>query len=386
MIRILTIFFMVLVSISGASAQETARVEVKYLDSENFPFKRPVLIFTPDEYDEATQSEYDVIYVFDSQWRSRFDLVHSLMHYGCQPENEDTRPFIVVGIPSPYIPDYNYERNRDFYSKPVNIPKPENMPDDYGRAPLFKKFIKEELMPYINSEYRTTGHTLAVGHSLSASFILDSLTSEDMFDDYIALSPNLAWDDQLWGKELVNYDFSNNKPRFIFMTMANECVDTGWPDEWRSAWDKVKTHFESANLPEYVKMVIKEYPEYSHNWSYQPVLIDALKSYAVYRLADDCQPTDNISCKAHVELSGASLNGDVYITGNQEALANWNPKGIKMTQMNDSTYSIDIYLKLPAEFKFTQGGWDNQIWVKNAIPGNLRITNATRATKYYETF
>lgn len=116
------------------------------------------------------------------------------------------------------------------------------------------------------------------------------------------------------------------------------------------------------------------------------MLIDALKSYAVYRLADDCQPTDNISCKAHVELSGASLNGDVYITGNQEALANWNPKGIKMTQINDSTYSIDIYLKLPAEFKFTQGDWDNQIWVKNAVPGNLRITSAAKATKYYETF
>lgn len=42
---------MVLISISGVSAQEIARVEYKEFDSLLFPFKRPVLIYTPEAYD-----------------------------------------------------------------------------------------------------------------------------------------------------------------------------------------------------------------------------------------------------------------------------------------------------------------------------------------------
>lgn len=107
MTRIITIFFIQLLSISVISAQELAKVEVKELDSQFFPFKRTILIYTPDRYDEHTQSEYDVIYVFDSQTRSNFDLVHGLMHYGCQVEGEDVHPFIVVGVTSPYLPEFN---------------------------------------------------------------------------------------------------------------------------------------------------------------------------------------------------------------------------------------------------------------------------------------
>ena len=44
-----------------------------------------------------------------------------------------------------------------------------------------------------------------------------------------------------------------------------------------------------------------------------------------------------------------------------KALANWNPKGVKMQQQNDGTYVIDLQLHLPAYFKFTQGDWDHQL-------------------------
>jgi hypothetical protein len=32
--------------------------------------------------------------------------------------------------------------------------------------------------------YRTSGRTLGIGHSLSASFVLDSMITDDLFDDY----------------------------------------------------------------------------------------------------------------------------------------------------------------------------------------------------------
>ncbi len=232
--RLIPFVLLLLPSVCSVVAQEIARVEYKEFDSKNFPFKRPVLIYTPEQYDTNTQSDYDVIYVFDAQGRSRFGLVENLMHYGCQIEtlpDEEPRQYIVVGVASPYLPEYNHQREMDFYSAPVNLPK-DTMPEGFAQAPQFKKFLKDELIPYINSNYRTTGHTLAVGHSLSASFILDALETEDMFDDYIALSPNLEWDKGIWANGLINYDFSNGKPRYFFLSMANENEDTGWGPEW----------------------------------------------------------------------------------------------------------------------------------------------------------
>lgn len=387
--RLSQIVLMMLLTVCGVVAQEIARVEYKELDSKNFPFKRPIIIFTPDYYDSNTASDYDVIYVFDAQGYSRFGLVHNLLHYGCQLEatpDEEVRQYIVVGIPSAYIAEYDYDRNRDFYSAPVNIPLPEGMSEGYGCAPQFKKFLKEELMPYIDSTYRTTGHTLAVGHSLSASFILDALETEDMFDDYIALSPNLEWDNMLWADRLINFNFNDGKPRYFFLSMANECEDTGWGPEWRPAWDKVKNHFDSTTLPDNIVMKFNEYPQYSHNVSYQPVIIDALKDYSIYRLTHNHVPVTEDTYPVHIELKGKELCGDAYITGNQDALGNWNPMGIKMNQVNDSTYAIDLNLRLPAEYKFTQGSWEKQPVIKNTVLGNLRIDDPNKTVKYYETY
>lgn len=387
--RAIQFVLMAVLAAVSISAQEIARVEYKELESKNFPFRRPILIFTPEDYDTNTASDYDVVYVFDSQWRSRFGLVHSLLHYGCQLEalpDEESRQYIVVGVPSPYVPEYDYDRNRDFYSAPVNVPRPEGMPEGYGCAPQFKKFLKEELMPYIASTYRTTGHTLAVGHSLSASFILDALQTEDMFDDYIALSPNLAWDNNLWADGLINFNFNDGKPRYLFLGMANEREDTGWGPEWRPAWDKVKKHFESTALAADIVMRFNEYPQYAHNPSFQPVIIEALKDYSIYRFTHNHEPVTEEAYPVHIELKGHELRGDVYITGNQDALANWNPKGVKMNQVNDSTYTIDLNLRLPAEYKFTQGSWDSQPFPKYTVPGNLRIDNPAKTTRYHETY
>lgn len=361
---------------TAAYAQETARVETKTMESRYFPFDREIFIYTPENYDEATETDFDVIYVFDSQWLSRFSLVYSLMHYGCQNEDENVLPYIVVGVPSTYIPEQN-DRGRDFLPEPEHLVRPEG----YCNSANFKKFLKDEVIPYVNDNYRTTRHSLAIGHSLGASFILDCLATDEMFDDYIALSPNLEWDEGHFGSNLMNYDFNNGKPRYIRITMANESEETGWGPDWRPAWDKVKNHFENTTLPDYIKMSIVEYPQYSHNHSYQPALLDCLGEYAEY--CHHYLPESDMLYPVHFELTSENFDGDLYITGNQEALADWTPKGVKLNKTGDNTYSIDLNLKLPAEFKFTPGSWEKQMYMKNAMGGNLRITNPENADKNY---
>ena len=48
----------------------------------------------------------------------------------------------------------------------------------YGRSADLKKFLKKELMPYVNANYRTSGRNIGIGHSLSASFVLDCMITD----------------------------------------------------------------------------------------------------------------------------------------------------------------------------------------------------------------
>lgn len=357
-----------------AGAQETMRVETKTFHSPDFPIEREIFIATPQYYDEFDQSEMDVVYVFDSQWRSHFAFTYSILEE--LATNSDGLPSIVVGISSPTTPEYC--RNNDFLPVPTNVTYESQY---YGNYENFKKFLREDVFHYINSNYRTSGHTLAIGHSLSASFILNALSSEEMFDDYIALSPNFMQDKNKFADDFLNYDFDGSKPRFLFLSMTNESEATAWPTEWRPAWDKVKSKMESADLPDNIKIIFKEYPHQTHNTCFSECLMDALPLYTLYR--QNTLYAGNEKHSVHIELECPWAEGDVFITGNQDCIANWDPKGIKMNKIDNKTYSIDLNLQLPAEFKFTQGSWENQITPENAYVGNLRIFTAENANKHY---
>lgn len=373
--RIIQTVVMMTLAVCGAAAQETMRVETKTFHNPDFPFDREIFICTPKYYDEHNQSEVDVIYVFDSQMRSHFGFTYSILEVHQMPD-EDFMPFIVVGIPSPNTDEYC--RTNDFLPIPTNVKYESNY---YGNYENFKKFLREDVMPYINSNYRTSGHTLAIGHSLSASFILNALSSEEMFDDYIALSPNFMEDNNKFAENFLNYDFANSEPRFLFLTMSNESDETGWGPEWRPAWDLVKTTIESAELPEKIKIFFKEYPEHNHMSGYTQCLMDILPLYAMYRHSTHFKNSEKYP--VHIELECPWAEGDVFITGNQAEVATWNPQGVKMNKVGDNTYSIDLNVQLPLEFKFTQGSWDYQIFPGNAYPGNLRIFTPEKSEKHY---
>ena len=124
-------------------------------------------------------------------------------------------------------------------------------------------------------------------------------------------------------------------------------------------------------------------PEYDHTQVVLPVYMRALKDYAKYRYTPVFN--DDKFYPVHIELAGPSVEGDVYITGNQQALADWNPEGVKMKVLNDSTRVINLSLRLPAEFKFTKGNWENAFFITNGEPGNLRISSPEKTVKHYKT-
>ena len=217
------------------------------MKSEYFNHERQVLIYTPGGYQQFDQTYYDVIYVFDAQDRTMFDLVHCLLNIACKPDPDGGRSmsFIIVGICSPTLWDINYSRNDDYLPMPLhgnNGLFQEGY--HYGRSTDLKKFVKNELMPYVATHYRTSGRSLGIGHSLSASFVLDAMVTDDLFDDYIAISPNCCYDEYRLATDIENHQFKNRKaPRFIYASMSGE-IDSGpdyWGDEWKTGWERVST-------------------------------------------------------------------------------------------------------------------------------------------------
>ena len=87
-----------LVAVAGQAQLES--VKELTMKSEYFNHERQVLIYTPGGYQQYNQTYYDVIYVFDAQDRTMFDLVHCLLNIACKPDPDGGRStnFIIVSM------------------------------------------------------------------------------------------------------------------------------------------------------------------------------------------------------------------------------------------------------------------------------------------------
>jgi len=95
--------------------------------------------------------------------------------------------------------------------------------ENSGGAADFLRFLREELIPQIDSHYRTTAERTLVGHSLAGLFALTVfLDQPETFDRYIAIEPSLWWDRQLLVHRLseqVAWTFE--RPVTVFIAQAN---------------------------------------------------------------------------------------------------------------------------------------------------------------------
>ena len=360
------------------------------MKSEYFNHERQVLIYTPGGYQQFDQTYYDVIYVFDAQCREMFDLVHCLLNMACKPDPDGGRStsFIIVGICSPNLWDINYFRNHDYLPMPLHgnngLFKEGYY---YGKSPDLKKFVKNELMPYVKTHYRTSGRSLGIGHSLSASFVLDAMITDDLFDDYIAISPNCYYDEYRLATDIENHQFKNRKaPRFIYASMSGE-IDDGpdyWGDEWKAGWERVSKFLkDKSHFSENTVTSVQTFPGYGHYNGFMPSLTAALNDYIVFGAKNLVSYVGEETYPVHIELRGKNLTDPIYITGNQDVLANWEAKSIKMKIISDSIASIDLRLHLPAQFKFTRGSWEREATISNADAGNHIIHDAEHTTRVY---
>ncbi len=162
--------------------------QVKLLQSEIVKQEYQLLIKTPAGYGQSNKT-YPVIYFLDAQW----DFPLMVSTYGQSYYDGFIPEAILVGIQwGGENPDPNILRARDF--TPSNMTAVPNS----GGADNFLQFIKQELIPFIGSEYRTKNNRVLMGSSYGGLFTLYVLFNEpNLFDGYIPTSSASAWDDNI---------------------------------------------------------------------------------------------------------------------------------------------------------------------------------------------
>ena len=172
---------------------------------------RTLLISKPEGYDDKTE-RYPVLYLLDGE----DNFVHTAGIVRFLAASERIPPMLVVGIA-------NTERSRDL-TPPTEVAIEKRFHPKNGGADAFLEFIRSELLPYVDRNYRTRPYRVLAGHSLGGLFTVYTLVSEPkLFNAYIAVDPTLAWNNQsvvakaeAWGKGTKEF------PGDLYMTAAGE--------------------------------------------------------------------------------------------------------------------------------------------------------------------
>jgi predicted alpha/beta superfamily hydrolase len=117
----------------------------------------------------------------------------------------------------------NRDRQRDFTPATGSADEAVQFPT-HGGAPRFLRFLRDELIPWVNDRYRTNEYRVLAGHSLSGLFVIHALAAEpDVFNAYIAISPSLWWNNQGVIRELEDLLESRTELRSaLFMATGDE--------------------------------------------------------------------------------------------------------------------------------------------------------------------
>jgi uncharacterized protein len=181
--------------------------------------ERAILVRTPPGYERDGQ-RYPVLYMTDGDAH----MLHTTGTVSFLARNNRMPEMIVVGIP-------NTDRTRDL--SPTHVAQAPGNPNvrfpTSGGADKFLKFIETELIPQIESKYRTQPFRALAGHSLGGLFAVHAMLSRpELFNAYIAVSPSLQWDNFVLIDRAKEF-FKNRKDynRTLYVTLGNEPGDIG---------------------------------------------------------------------------------------------------------------------------------------------------------------
>lgn len=187
---ILFLFF----STSKANAQKvdlynSISNEVLTIPSKVLNEDRRIYVHVPKTNSTNLNKSFPVLYLLDGE--NHFHILSAyidyLSHWQVIP------PIIIVGI-------INVDRKKDLTPSNSTITydgENDSTLKPSGGNEQFFQFLQKELMPYIETNYKTNSSKIFGGHSFGGNTAINCmLLHPEMFDAYIAVSPSLWWDNR----------------------------------------------------------------------------------------------------------------------------------------------------------------------------------------------
>ncbi len=235
---------------------------------------------------DEEMSNLPVIFVLDGETQF-LQTVATVDFLSAAPYGNDLMPrSIVVGIP-------NTNRIRDLTPIKGVLANDPNTLELTGGGSKFLDFITQELIPYIDANYKTSTHRTIIGHSLGGLLTLEALLRKrQYFDNYITIDPGLGFAEEAFMRELVdtlqtadlsleNVYYSSGNTRPSFLAKSDLLSDTS---DIMKLMDIANSKFISTSAESQwkVNLTLKEYPDENHFSLPQRATYDGLKKLYDY--------------------------------------------------------------------------------------------------------
>lgn len=220
--------------------------EVRELPSKILGRDYQLYVSLPADYAADPARTYPVLFVTDAPYA--FPLIRSIARRVGDHGN-GLRDFILVGLSYAKGDTPKFSRNRDYTTTPHG---PSNAGSDmpgrapvYGEAEGYRRFIADEVFPYVARTYRADMHEkIYVGHSYGGLLGVHMLlTDPGMFEHYILGSPSLQFDHKvMFEREKAYAATHKDLPADVFMAFGGfETIDTASDDpRYHNAVDMVR--------------------------------------------------------------------------------------------------------------------------------------------------
>ncbi len=253
------------------AVQESAGVAVTVgttysIPSSVYGVDRRISVKLPIQYAKSKDKNFPVLYLIDGGPEQDFPHIAGMLQ--SIDINWTLEPVILIGVETV---NRRYE-----VSPPSDDPRyVKAMGSEVGGSQELRDFIRKDVMPWVESEYRVTGDRAVMGESLAGLWIVETLLKEpDLFTKYAAISPSLWWEEMGVAKASkgVFAAFPSGE-RQLYLTMGNE----GW--NMQKGLDILIENLEQG-APEGLKWSYVDRRGSEHHGSvYHPAALDALRSF-----------------------------------------------------------------------------------------------------------
>jgi predicted alpha/beta superfamily hydrolase/DNA-binding beta-propeller fold protein YncE len=304
-----TLFVLLLICFTQASAAEKPKPlvvgETFTIHSRILNENRRINVYQPPGYTQPGSARLPVLYMPDGGIAEDFLHIAGLVQVSVS--NQTMRPFLLVGIE-------NTQRRRDL-TGPTDNENDKKIAPHVGGSELFRRFIRDELMPQVKLRYRTTDETAIVGESLAALFVIESFFLEpELFDTYIAIDPSLWWNDQ----KLLNVAAARlrdraNLEKTLYFASSNESGE---------ATQRLADIF-SQNASSRTHWHYEKMPDEKHSTIFHPAAVKAFRT--VFKPANSTQSTTCLPTGVCLDPAGRS-----FAAGNMPLAMVLSPEGDRL--------------------------------------------------------